>query len=192
MMRVFFSTMAAASLTRCRRSVSNRARRHGERFGQAARRVHQIQQAQPCSSEPGPWPRWGRVSPANAHLIGLRLGAGGAVRGKMRLPGLDVVFGLPTGGIELFVEMLAAHAVQIGHDVPGITPPRTDLDTRDHAPGFWPGTGGIGKGLEPPDLLAAIADIVRFGKYLRHKVSPMSREREARQGIGDSRFPETL
>jgi hypothetical protein len=52
------------------RAVSNWARRHGERFGQAARNVHHSQQAQPCSSEPGPWPLWGRVSPANAHLVG--------------------------------------------------------------------------------------------------------------------------
>jgi hypothetical protein len=43
MIRVFFSTMVAASLARCRRSVSNWARRHGDFFGQAARNFHQIQ-----------------------------------------------------------------------------------------------------------------------------------------------------
>jgi len=41
-------------------------------------------------------------------------------------------------------------------------------------------------------ILEELTRLKRFGKYLRHKVSPMSREREARQGIGDSRFPETL
>ena len=71
-----------------------------------------------------------------AHLIGQGLGAGGAIRGEMRLPGLDMVLGLPTGGIDLFVEMLAAPAVQVCHDVAGITPPRTDLDARDHASDF--------------------------------------------------------
>ena len=43
MIRVFFSIMVAANLTICSRSVSNWARRHGERFGQAARSFHQIQ-----------------------------------------------------------------------------------------------------------------------------------------------------
>jgi predicted MarR family transcription regulator len=38
--RVFISTTRAAILTRRRRRVSNWARRQGERFGRAARRVH--------------------------------------------------------------------------------------------------------------------------------------------------------
>ena len=41
--RVFFSTMVAASLIKWRRKVSNCACRHGDRFGQAARSVHQSQ-----------------------------------------------------------------------------------------------------------------------------------------------------
>jgi hypothetical protein len=41
--RVFFSTMAAASLIKWSRKVSNCAYRQGDRFGQAARSVNQSQ-----------------------------------------------------------------------------------------------------------------------------------------------------
>lgn len=47
--QVFFSTMVAASLTKCRHMVSNWVWRHDERFGQAARSVHHSQQAHPCN-----------------------------------------------------------------------------------------------------------------------------------------------
>ena len=41
------------------------------------------------------------------HLIGAGFRAGRAVGGEMTLPALDVVFGLPPGGVELFVKVLA-------------------------------------------------------------------------------------
>ena len=47
-MRVFISTMRAAIFTSLSRRVSNRARRQGERFGSAARRVQISQSAPAC------------------------------------------------------------------------------------------------------------------------------------------------
>jgi len=50
----------------------------------------------------GPPDPIGAAMQHEAHLIGQGLGAGGAIRGEMRLPGLDMVLGLPTGGIVPF------------------------------------------------------------------------------------------
>jgi hypothetical protein len=47
----------------------------------------------------------------------------------MGFPHLDVVLGLTAGRVDFLVEMLAAPAVEIGHDVAGITVSRTDCDT---------------------------------------------------------------
>ena len=87
--RVFFSTFVAAILVRYNWSVSNCARRSGERFGQAACRFHDSQLAQ--------WWSISRIwlAPAFEHDVG--------PEGRRRFFALDVVFGLATGAIEFLV-----------------------------------------------------------------------------------------
>ena len=75
------------------------------------------------------------------HLIGAGLRAGRAVGGEMALPALDVVLGLAARGVELFVEMLAARAHQIGHDEAGVASQGAHLDPGNDATGLSTTTG---------------------------------------------------
>src|SRR6056297_1716397 len=79
----------------------------------------------------------------------------------MGFPRLDMVLGLTPGGVELFVEMLATPALEIGDDVAGVAPHGADLDPGDDAALLRPGLGGIAKRLEPAQLLAGLASIAR-------------------------------
>ena len=55
-----------------------------------------------------------------AKLVGLGRMAGSAIGGEVVLPRLDMVFGLATGAIEPFVEVLGAAAFQVGDNEAGI------------------------------------------------------------------------
>jgi len=79
----------------------------------------------------------------------------------MGFPRLDMVLGLAPGGVELFVEMLAAPALEIGDDVASVAPIGADLDPGDNAVGFRPGPGRVGECLEPAQLLAGLAGVAR-------------------------------
>ena len=96
---VFISTTRAAILMRRRRKVSNWATRQ--------MRTLRHRGAQP------PHQPVGAGMQEQPELVGGRLGAGGAVRGQMGLPGLDVIFGLPAPAIDLLVEPVAAAASRL-------------------------------------------------------------------------------
>jgi hypothetical protein len=81
---IFISTARAASLMRRCRNVSNCATRHIECFGIDTRK-------------PPHEPLGARVQ-EQPQLVGCGLGAGGAIRRRMRLPGLDLVFRLGRAG----------------------------------------------------------------------------------------------
>ena len=56
----------------------------------------------------------------------------------MAFPALDVVFGLTTGAIDFLVKILAAMAVQTGHDKARVAPYEPDLYARNDAAFFAP------------------------------------------------------
>ena len=95
---VFISTTRAAILMRRRRKVSNWATRHIERFGidtgegptSANKRRRGGRDGTDWRSPPGSFDPGGR-----------------AIRRQMRLPGLDVIFGLAASAIEVFVHARA-------------------------------------------------------------------------------------
>lgn len=93
------------------------------------------------------------------HLVGIRLRAGGPVRGEMGFPGLDVVLGLTPGRVELLVKMLTAPALEIGHDIAGVPSAEADLDPGNDAAWLRPRPGRIGEGLEPAQLLCGTAGV---------------------------------
>ena len=51
-----------------------------------------------------------------AELVGLGLVAGGAVRGEVVFPRLDMVLGLAARAIEPLIEMLGATTLEVGDD----------------------------------------------------------------------------
>ncbi len=85
----------------------------------------------------------------------------------MGLPRLDVVLGLAASGIEFFVKMLAAAALEIGDDVAGVAPHGTNLDAGDDAAGFRPRPGGVRESLEPALLLTWGACVARCRRRLQ-------------------------
>lgn len=92
-----------------------------------------------------------------AELVGGSLGAGGAVRGQVELMGLDQVFGLSAGAIDLFVEHML-QSLEIGDDEAGIDAERRGLDTGDDPAFGLPTLGAIAKFTEAPDFF-----LVRMG-----------------------------
>ncbi len=93
------------------------------------------------------------------HLVGGRLRPRCPVRCEMGLPGLDVIFRLAAGGIQLLVQVLAAAALEIGDDVAGVAPIGADLDPGDDTALFRPGPGRIEECLEPAQLLAGLSGV---------------------------------
>ena len=67
-----------------------------------------------------------------AELIGGRLRAGRAIRRQMRLPRLDMVFGLAAPAIEVFVKRAGVAPFQIGDDEACVGSLGADFDAGDY------------------------------------------------------------
>lgn len=85
-------------------------------------------------------------------LVGRRSGAGCAVSGKMRLPGLDVVLGCAALAVDILVERLGLPTGKIGDDEAGVSPLSSDLDAGDDTLDAAPAAGAVDKLLEAADL----------------------------------------
>ena len=85
-------------------------------------------------------------------LVGRRPGAGRAVGGQMRLPGLDVVLGRAAPAVDILVERLGLSTGEVGDDEAGIGALVADLDPGDDALDPAPTGGPVDELLEPPDL----------------------------------------
>ena len=90
------------------------AQAQGVELGDAPRRALRHRDAKP------PHQPIGAGVEEETELIGRRLGAGRAVRRQMRLPGLDVVFGLAASAIKVFVEAARVALPEIGDDEAGV------------------------------------------------------------------------
>src|ERR1019366_9642795 len=118
----------AASLMSRRRNVSNCATRHIERLGSEMRRPHMIQGA--CVEE-------------QPQLVGRGLGAGGAIRRQMRLPGFDVIFGLSAPAVEILIERARIAPLEVGDDEACIWSVRPSLDAGADALDATPARGAV-------------------------------------------------
>src|SRR6516165_8320318 len=78
--------------------------------------------------------------------------AGSAIGGEVVLPRLDMVFGLATGAIEPFVEVLGAAAFQVGDNEAGIGSFGPGFNPCDDALYPAPALGGIVELHEPRTL----------------------------------------
>ena len=85
-------------------------------------------------------------------LVRGRLGAGRAVGGEMRLPGLDVVLGRAAPAVDILVERLGLSAGEVGDDEAGVGALIADLDAGDDALNPAPAGGAVEELLEAPDL----------------------------------------
>ena len=119
-------TRAAILISRSR-SVVNSARASGCGLGYGV--AHREQQ-----------PVGGGVE-QQAHLVGERRAATGAVGGKLALVQLDQVLRLATLAIQRVVQPLGAAALDVGHDVADVQAVAARLDARAHAPLTFPGFG---------------------------------------------------
>ena len=63
-----------------------------------------------------------------AHLVGERTAAAGAIRGELSLVQLDQILGLAAGAINRLVNMLGRSGLDTGDDEADIEPPRCGLD----------------------------------------------------------------
>src|SRR3954468_5927469 len=72
----------------------------------------------------------------------------------MGLPGLDVVLGLTSGAVNVFVNRASTQAVEAGDDEAGVDAPWPGLDAGDDALDAVPACGAIVEFLEPAQLLA--------------------------------------
>jgi len=93
----------------------------------------------------------------------------------MCLPALDMVLGLTTRAIELFVKMLAAWADQIGHDEAGIPTHGANLDPADDAALFRPRSSRIGEAFEPTEFCALKRIALRCGAFQALYLLPQAR-----------------
>src|SRR3954447_14074665 len=73
----------------------------------------------------------------------------------MGFPGLDVIFRLAAGAIDILVDGAAAHSIEAGDDEAGIDALRPGLNAGDDALDTIPACGAIVEFLEPAQLLAA-------------------------------------
>ena len=76
-------------------------------------------------------------------LVGRGLGAGGAIRRQMRLPGFDVVFGLAAPAVDDPHRARADCVSQVGDDEARIWSVRADLDAGDDALDAAPARGAV-------------------------------------------------
>ena len=97
-------------------------------------------------------------------LVGCRLCAGRAVRRQMRLPGLDMVFGLAASAIDVFVKPARVAMREIGDDEAGVGPFRADFDAGDDA-------------LDPAPTLRAVEELLEAAKLAvaRRGLEPLLR-----------------
>jgi len=73
----------------------------------------------------------------------------------MRLPRLDVIFGLPARAIDIFVEGAGGATRQVGDDEACVHTVRSSLDTGDDPLGTILACGAVVEFLEPAELFAA-------------------------------------
>src|SRR3954449_6077610 len=73
----------------------------------------------------------------------------------MGFPGLDVIFRLAAGAIDVLVDGATAHTIETGDDEAGVDALRPGLDAGDDALNTVPACGAIVEILEPAQLLAA-------------------------------------
>src|SRR3954466_2066381 len=73
----------------------------------------------------------------------------------MGFPGLDVIFRLAAGAIDVLIDGAAAHLIETGDDESGVGALRSGLDAGDDALDAVPACGAIVEILEPAQLLSA-------------------------------------
>ena len=79
------------------------------------------------------------------HRVGQEGGGRGAVTVEITLDRLDIVFAIPTGAIEVFVEHLGRGRRQGGDDKARVIARAHDFRLEHDPPGLRPGPGGIDK-----------------------------------------------
>ena len=85
-------------------------------------------------------------------LVGCGHRARGAVGRQMRLPRLDVIFGLAAPAVDILVKDTGVACFQIGDDEARVWPFRADFDARDDPLDAAPAFGAVVELLEAAEL----------------------------------------
>jgi len=87
----------------------------------------------------------GRTREQQSHRIGQEGGRRGPITVEVHFHRLDIVFAIPTGAIEVFVEHLRGRSVQRGDDKAGVIARAHDFRLEHDPPWAHPGLGRIGE-----------------------------------------------